>query len=253
MGVRMIVHFLLILFGIILAYCQHLASAEYVQKKERFPTTTTTTTTSVMTIRRLRRIQTSSEPSMEPTTTESISQSPIIDSSGSTFVLASSLPLIEEIGNNGLPENVFPLPRCKGDCDSDDECEEGLICFFRDGNEAIPGCTGQENARLGIDFCISNGSPTSEPSVGEQPSKPSIQQSSDPSAGPSTSEPTHLPSQSPSKVPSIEPTQGPSPRPTPYPTPAPVPLPLVEEIGNNGLPQEVFRKKYKTTEQIILT
>ena len=46
------------------------------------------------------------------------------------------------------------LSQCQGDCDSDDECDEGLFCFFRNENEVIPGCAGQENALPGIDFCV---------------------------------------------------------------------------------------------------
>ena len=31
---------------------------------------------------------------------------------------------------------------CEGDCDSDDECAHGLVCFQRSGNEDdVPGCT----------------------------------------------------------------------------------------------------------------
>ena len=34
-----------------------------------------------------------------------------------------------------------PCSACHGDCDSDDDCAAGLICFQRDGSEAVPGCT----------------------------------------------------------------------------------------------------------------
>ena len=34
-----------------------------------------------------------------------------------------------------------PCSACHGDCDSDADCEAGLICFQRDGTEAVPGCT----------------------------------------------------------------------------------------------------------------
>ena len=32
---------------------------------------------------------------------------------------------------------------CEGDCDSDDDCEEGLQCFDRSGFEDVPGCSGE--------------------------------------------------------------------------------------------------------------
>jgi len=44
-----------------------------------------------------------------------------------------------------------PLGLCKGDCDDDDECDEGLICEQRDGFDEILGCEGRgtENS----DYC----------------------------------------------------------------------------------------------------
>jgi len=43
------------------------------------------------------------------------------------------------------------LSACEGDCDGDSECDEGLVCQSRDGNETIPGCEGF--ARDGSDYC----------------------------------------------------------------------------------------------------
>ena len=44
---------------------------------------------------------------------------------------------------------------CEGDCDSDADCESGLICTERSGNEAVPGCTGEGGDRdvYGKDVC----------------------------------------------------------------------------------------------------
>ena len=54
-----------------------------------------------------------------------------------------------------FPSNFEALSRCQGDCDSDDECDKGHYCFFRDENEVIPGCTTtQEKGLSGIDFCV---------------------------------------------------------------------------------------------------
>eukprot|EP00980_Cylindrotheca_fusiformis_P000755 scaffold175_cov153-Cylindrotheca_fusiformis.AAC.7 len=36
----------------------------------------------------------------------------------------------------------FPLGRCVGDCDSDHDCESGLICYQRGSYESVPGCSG---------------------------------------------------------------------------------------------------------------
>eukprot|EP00931_Biecheleriopsis_adriatica_P060751 TRINITY_DN36495_c0_g1_i1.p1 TRINITY_DN36495_c0_g1~~TRINITY_DN36495_c0_g1_i1.p1 ORF type:complete len:2641 (-),score=486.46 TRINITY_DN36495_c0_g1_i1:92-6985(-) len=42
--------------------------------------------------------------------------------------------------------------QCEGDCDTDDDCEGSLVCFQRDGSEAIPGCEG--SASSSTDFCV---------------------------------------------------------------------------------------------------
>lgn len=52
------------------------------------------------------------------------------------------------------PLTAFPLERCQGDCDVDDNCAKGLICFQRDANEAIPGCIGGEDNPLMTDYCV---------------------------------------------------------------------------------------------------
>ena len=50
---------------------------------------------------------------------------------------------LERVGNNGNPL-IFPLPKCKGDCDnSDQDCEGSLLCFQRSaGDPGPPGCMG---------------------------------------------------------------------------------------------------------------
>ena len=67
--------------------------------------------------------------------------------------------VLEEIGNNGLPSEVFPLSHCKGDCDNDDECDDGLTCMQRYNNEVVEGCIG--TIRDSIDVCILEASTTS--------------------------------------------------------------------------------------------
>ena len=50
-----------------------------------------------------------------------------------------------------LESNIL-LSRCEADCDSDDECGSGLICYQRDDDEVVPGCNG--TPRSGWDYCI---------------------------------------------------------------------------------------------------
>ncbi|CAJ1965677.1 unnamed protein product [Cylindrotheca closterium] len=66
------------------------------------------------------------------------------------------------VGNNGLPQSAFPLGLCQGDCDDDSDCEHGLICFQRDSNVAVPGCSGGLDDASLSDYCIR---PSSSPAV----------------------------------------------------------------------------------------
>ena len=45
----------------------------------------------------------------------------------------------------------MPLQRCEGDCDSDDECGDGLFCMDNNNYESVPGCTGSQNK---WDYCV---------------------------------------------------------------------------------------------------
>lgn len=62
-------------------------------------------------------------------------------------------PLSVVVGVMATPST--PLQKCEGDCDSDNECAESLVCMQRNGNEPVPGCTGLTQARYSIDFCYS--------------------------------------------------------------------------------------------------
>ena len=44
---------------------------------------------------------------------------------------------------------------CQGDCDSDGDCEEGLLCLQRSGFDDVPGCKGEGGSRdmYGKDIC----------------------------------------------------------------------------------------------------
>ncbi|CAB9520423.1 expressed unknown protein [Seminavis robusta] len=57
-------------------------------------------------------------------------------------------------GGNGFPADVFPLGRCEGDCDSDDDCAGGLLCFGRHPFESVPGCRGGDADYSRTDYCV---------------------------------------------------------------------------------------------------
>ena len=52
------------------------------------------------------------------------------------------------------PDSAMPLQRCQGDCDTDDDCADGLKCFQRTSKQAIPGCIGGEENVMVTDYCI---------------------------------------------------------------------------------------------------
>eukprot|EP00980_Cylindrotheca_fusiformis_P016491 scaffold4914_cov108-Cylindrotheca_fusiformis.AAC.3 len=56
------------------------------------------------------------------------------------------------LGDEGKAEENFPLPACSADCDDDEDCQAGLICFERSGNQTVPGCVGPGDE--GYDYCI---------------------------------------------------------------------------------------------------
>jgi hypothetical protein len=49
------------------------------------------------------------------------------------------------------------LGKCQGDCDKNSDCQDGLKCFQRQGNEPVPGCYtgpgGDTLSKQGVDFC----------------------------------------------------------------------------------------------------
>lgn len=57
-------------------------------------------------------------------------------------------------GNNGSPSSAFPLKKCEGDCDSDDDCAGNLVCFQRSGSQSVPGCSGGSSYKESHDFCV---------------------------------------------------------------------------------------------------
>lgn len=67
------------------------------------------------------------------------------------------------VGDNGEPEDVFPLSVCQGDCDDDDECIGDLQCFNRDDLEEVAGCIG--DGESGRDYCSPPDSEEEEPTT----------------------------------------------------------------------------------------
>jgi cytochrome c556 len=52
-----------------------------------------------------------------------------------------------------IPEDIFPLGLCEGDCDRNADCAEGLVCFQRGPNDPVPFCKDGELVDTGADFC----------------------------------------------------------------------------------------------------
>mmetsp|Transcript_877 Transcript_877/g.1838 ORF Transcript_877/g.1838 Transcript_877/m.1838 type:complete len:346 (+) Transcript_877:174-1211(+) len=48
----------------------------------------------------------------------------------------------------------YPLDRCRGDCDGDEDCKGNLICFQRKSYESVPGCRGGNKDATSTDYCI---------------------------------------------------------------------------------------------------
>lgn len=61
-----------------------------------------------------------------------------------------------------IPEELFPLGLCAGDCDTNADCAEGLICYQRGENDKVPYCYGGQNDDSSNDYCT-------YPSDGEMP------------------------------------------------------------------------------------
>jgi hypothetical protein len=82
----------------------------------------------------------SEAPTMSPTMTQSVASTP------------TSFAELTMVGNR-----VGGLSMCEADCDSDFECDEGLICYSRSkGSPSVPGCSGNadEIGDGNEDFCI---------------------------------------------------------------------------------------------------
>lgn len=65
---------------------------------------------------------------------------------------------LEYVGNDntGFFYSRYPMEVCQGDCDTDDDCQEGLYCHQRNSNDAVPHCRGGEKLATAVDFCAWN-------------------------------------------------------------------------------------------------
>jgi len=109
-----------------------------------------------------------------------------------------------------FPENPphisnYPLQRCQGDCDSDGDCADGLVCYERPPwRYRIPGCSGESMTRT--DFCIdpnwSRYTPRNDPPITSSRSDPTWS----PTTFATTLSPTSFPSTAPSQRLTSDPT-----------------------------------------------
>jgi len=108
-----------------------------------------------------------SQPSEFPSVSLSPSISPVPGcsgiSDGGNYCIN---PLVEDVTSHAQIRNdayftpnfsgsTFTAPnlgRCEGHCNADSMCQEGLVCFQRNDNEFVPGCTG--TPRNGWHYCI---------------------------------------------------------------------------------------------------
>lgn len=63
------------------------------------------------------------------------------------------------------------LGQCEGDCDKNDDCNDDLVCYFRNGDTPIPGCGGDGISNY--DYCVDLGSipPDHLATVGKNPTQ----------------------------------------------------------------------------------
>lgn len=164
-----------------------------------------------------------STPTPAPTIAPSITARP-------TITPLNPQPLVDYGGTP--PIGNMPLQICEGDCDKDEDCSFGLICFQRGSNETVPGCIGGELDSNKTDYCILDpyGSGyelrfTTLPT--ENPTSKVLDPTTSPTTNP-TKQPTPPPNAFPTSAPSASPTGAPVPTvsPTYYPRPVGEPLRL---------------------------
>jgi hypothetical protein len=56
------------------------------------------------------------------------------------------------LADDGYSPDVLPLGNCKGDCDRDDHCAQGYVCYHNNYHTVIPGCSGAPKEAM--DYCV---------------------------------------------------------------------------------------------------
>jgi len=64
---------------------------------------------------------------------------------------APSSTLVLVANTSGWPETAFPLQECQGECQTNEDCDVGLVCHKRRDQTPIAGCEGR--GRPGSDYC----------------------------------------------------------------------------------------------------
>ena len=151
------------------------------------------------------------------------------DANGSTTKAPTGVLSEESHGHvTNLDRHGSNLRVCQGDCDTDDDCRSGLKCWFRGGDEPVPGCSsGPEPSRYGWDYCIPQDvyGPTDKPTSFPTAS-PTVHPTRKPTRQPTTPGPTIRPTDKPTSTPTAAPTMRPTRRPTtPGPTSRPTDKP----------------------------
>mmetsp|Transcript_27316 Transcript_27316/g.63952 ORF Transcript_27316/g.63952 Transcript_27316/m.63952 type:complete len:309 (-) Transcript_27316:399-1325(-) len=57
--------------------------------------------------------------------------------------------VLQSLDFRGNDRDEYDL--CEGDCDRDQDCADGLVCFQRDGTKSVPGCRG--DGVPDVDYC----------------------------------------------------------------------------------------------------
>ena len=66
--------------------------------------------------------------------------------------IGAGAPFLIFLGDEICSEDE-PCGMCEGDCDSDDDCAEDLVCIFRDEFESVAGCDDPIVMLEGWDYC----------------------------------------------------------------------------------------------------
>ena len=172
-------------------------------------------------------------PTIKPTRT--LTPSPT-NAASTTNPAAYALPLMS-FGETP-PLQAFPLQRCQGDCDANQDCATGLVCFQRIRSyQGVPGCGGGRKDASQTDYCIDPGDFPGYQFNNNNPQEidTSTGSSTTTTQQPTTAKPTAAPA--PIAI-TPSPTIAPIPN-TPSPTIAPIPNtpnPTIAPIPNTLIP-----------------